>query len=212
MAGAPTGADFPRMELSQVGLPGRAVFPEVLPRVGFRGRVGSPVVDSPVRFREGRGAFLDRLLPEVSRGRFLVLLVVPVGRLQMAREVFRGRPLAEGSRVASPVVLRMGHFPEVRVVSRVMALPVGRAGSPAVLPLERCQGGERDSPVEPPVGPGPEQARGDFPARLLLARCPAMPWPRVGDPWVGLRGAWRDGWDRWEPLAECREECLGERG
>lgn len=205
------------MELSQAVLPGRAVFPEVLPQVGFRGQVGfredrvpSPVVDSPVRFREARAAFLDRLLPEVSRGRFPVLLVVAVGRLPMAREVFRVRPLAEGSRVPSPVVLRMGRFPEVRAVSRVMALPVERAGSPAVLPLERCQAGEPDSPVEPPVGPDPEQARGDFPARLL-ARCPAMRWPRVGDPWVGLRGAWRGGWDRWEPLAECREECLGER-
>jgi hypothetical protein len=111
------------------------------------------------------------------------------------------------------VVLRMGRFREGLAASRAMALPVGRAGSPALLPLERCRAGERASRVRPPVERAPGQARADFPAPPPQGECRAMPWPRVAAPWVALPVAWvallggcQGGWGRWEPLAECREE------
>jgi len=223
MAPAPMAADSPPMEHSQAVPPDRVVFPEVLPLVGFRGRVGfqvdrvlCPVVDSQVRSREGREASRDRFLPEVSRGRFPVVLG---GRLRMARVVFRVRLLAEVSRGPSPVVLRMGRFREGLAASRAMARPVERVGFPAVLPLERCRAEGRGSRVVPPVERAPGQAPADFPALPPQGECRAMPWPRVAAPWVALRVAWvalreecQAGWGRWEPLAECPAECPGEPG
>jgi hypothetical protein len=235
MVPVPMGVGSPPTEPSRVVPPGRVDSPVQLRREEFReDLVAAPVADSPVRFQEGRGvrlpmdreAFPDRLPPvgcrEVNPVRSRGALAA---RLRTDPAVFRGRLLAAGSRARSPVVLPMERFPAGGAGSRGMVHRVLRGHSRAAPRPVRCRAEGRGSRGEPPVVRGPAQgpaqdqgpARADSPVHPQQAGCPAMPWPRVEAPgvalpvaWVALPGGWRGGWGRWEPLAECREECREE--